>query len=204
MCEVLNVDMTPHSSNTRSACVESAANFAEFEPWFGMEQEYTFYEQSYDSLKYGQPLGFPPSGYPAPQGGYYCGVGADEVYGREISEAHATACIEAGLDISGTNAEVMPGQWEFQIGPVGAPAIGDQIWVARWLLYRIAEDWNISATLDPKPVKGDWNGAGMHTNFSTKAMREEGGYDAIVAACEALEKMQIYTLKIMVLESKID
>jgi glutamine synthetase len=188
MCEVMNVDMTPHASNTRAALVESAENFGEFEPWFGMEQEYTFYEQSYDSLKYGQPLGFPPSGYPAPQGGYYCGVGADEVYGREISEAHATACIEAGLGISGTNAEVMPGQWEFQIGPIGAPDIGDQIWVARWLLYRIAEDWNISATLDPKPVKGDWNGAGMHTNFSTKQMREDGGYEAIVAGCEALGK----------------
>ena len=82
-------------------------------------------------------------GYPAPQGGYYCGVGADEVYGRSISEDHATACMEAGLNISGTNAEVMPGQWEFQIGPVGAPDIGDQIWIARWLLYRIAEDYNI-------------------------------------------------------------
>ena len=93
MCGVLNVDMTPHASNTRAACAASAENFSEFEPMFGLEQEYTFYEQSYDSLKYGQPLGFPPSGYPAPQGGYYCGVGADEVYGREISEAHATACI---------------------------------------------------------------------------------------------------------------
>ncbi len=150
MCEVLNVDMTPHASNTRAACAESAENFSEFEPMFGLEQEYTFYEQSYDSLKYGQPLGFPPSGYPAPQGGYYCGVGADEVYGRDISEEHATACMEAGLEISGTNAEVMPGQWEFQIGPVGSPAIGDQIWVARWLLYRIAEDYNISATLRSK------------------------------------------------------
>jgi len=188
MCEVLNVDMTPHASNTRAACVASAENFSEFEPMFGLEQEYTFYEQSYDSLKYGQPLGFPPSGYPAPQGGYYCGVGADEVYGRSISEDHATACMEAGLNISGTNAEVMPGQWEFQIGPVGAPDIGDQIWIARWLLYRIAEDYNISATLTPKPVKGDWNGAGMHTNFSTKQMREDGGYDAIVAGCEALGK----------------
>ena len=188
MCEVMNVDMTPHASNTRAALVESASNFSEFEPWFGMEQEYTFYEQSYDSLKYGQPLGFPPSGYPAPQGGYYCGVGADEVYGREISEAHATACIEAGLGISGTNAEVMPGQWEFQIGPVGAPDIGDHIWVARWLLYRIAEDWNISATLNPKPVKGDWNGAGMHTNFSTKQMREDGGWDKIIEACEKLSE----------------
>ena len=188
MCEVLNVDMTPHVSNTRAGCVEAAENFAEFEPIFGLEQEYTFYEQSYDSLKVGQPLGFPPSGYPAPQGGYYCGVGADEVYGREISEEHASACIIAGLEISGTNAEVMPGQWEYQIGPIGSPDIGDQIWISRWLLYRIAEDYNISATLDPKPVKGDWNGAGMHTNFSTKQMREDGGYDAIVAGCEALGK----------------
>ena len=188
MCEVLNVDMTPHASNTRAACAASAENFSEFEPMFGLEQEYTFYEQSYDSLKYGQPLGFPPSGYPAPQGGYYCGVGSDEVYGRSISEDHATACMEAGLNISGTNAEVMPGQWEFQIGPVGAPNIGDEIWIARWLLYRIAEDYNISATLTPKPVKGDWNGAGMHTNFSTKQMREDGGYDAVIAGCEALGK----------------
>ena len=188
MCEVLNVDMTPHASNSRAACAASAENFAEFEPMFGLEQEYTFYEQSYDSLKYGQPLGFPPSGYPAPQGGYYCGVGSDEVYGRSISEDHATACMEAGLNISGTNAEVMPGQWEFQIGPVGAPNIGDEIWIARWLLYRIAEDYNISATLTPKPVKGDWNGAGMHTNFSTKQMREDGGYPAVIAGCEALEK----------------
>ena len=188
MCEVLNVDMSPHESNTRAGCEASADNFAEYESLFGMEQEYTFFDQSYDTSHYGQPLGFPPTGFPAPQGGYYCGVGADEIYGRDISEAHATACIEAGIEISGTNAEVMPGQWEFQIGPVGAPEIGDQIWIARWLLYRIAEDYNVSATLQAKPVKGDWNGAGMHTNFSTKQMREDGGYDAIIAGCEALGK----------------
>ncbi len=179
MCEVLNTDMTPHATNTRRECVEVAEEFNAHEPWFGIEQEYTFYKD-------GRPLGWPPGGYPAPQGGYYCGIGDDEVFGREVVEAHTTACIKAGLEISGTNAEVMMGQWEFQIGPLDPVACSDQVWLARWLLYRIGEDFGISATLDPKPIQGDWNGAGAHTNFSTKAMREN--YDAIIAAAEALGK----------------
>jgi glutamine synthetase len=177
MAEVLNTDMTPHPSNTRAACVETAEKFKDQQPIFGIEQEYTFFAE-------GKPLGFPLGGFPAPQGGYYCGVGADEIYGRDVVEAHLDNCLKAGLSISGINAEVMPGQWEFQVGPVAAPQVADELWVARWLLYRTAEDFGVAATLDPKPVKGDWNGAGAHTNFSTKAMRED--YDAIVKACEAL------------------
>ena len=177
MCEVLNIDMTPHESNTRAALTEVAEKFAAQEPIFGIEQEYTFFEGS-------RPLGFPEGGFPAAQGGYYCGVGADEIFGRDIVEAHLENCLKAGLAISGINAEVMPGQWEFQVGPVSPLEVSDQLWVARWLLYRTAEDFDVSATLDPKPVKGDWNGAGAHTNFSTKAMRE--GYDAIITACESL------------------
>jgi glutamine synthetase len=179
MCEVLLTDMTPHTTNTRAQLEAVAGQYGDQEPLFGIEQEYTFFED-------GRPLGFPAGGFPAPQGFYYCGVGADEVYGRDIVEAHLDACLIAGLGVSGINAEVMPGQWEFQVGPLAPLAVSDQLWLARWLLYRIAEEFGVSATLDPKPVKGDWNGAGAHTNFSTKAMRES--YDPIIKACEALGK----------------
>lgn len=177
LCEVLLTDMTPHPTNTRAACAAVGEKYADQEPIFGIEQEYTF-------LKEGRPLGWPSGGFPGPQGPYYCGVGADEIWGRDIVEAHTTACMEAGLHISGTNAEVMMGQWEFQIGPIGPPQVGDEMYIARWLLYRIAEDFDVAVTIDPKPMPGDWNGAGAHTNFSTKAMRE--GWDPIITACEAL------------------
>jgi glutamine synthetase len=177
MCEVLLTDMTPHPSNTRAACAASAEKYSELDMWFGIEQEYTYF----DGIK---PLGWPDNGFPAPQGGYYCGVGSDEVFGRPIVEAHLDACMQAGLAIAGINGEVMPGQWEFQIGAIPAPAVADHLWVARWLLYRIGEQFNVSATLDPKPVRGDWNGAGAHTNFSTVTMRND--YDACVAAADAL------------------
>ena len=181
MCEVFNADGTVHESNARAALRVLAEKHADQEAWFGIEQEYTFF----DGIK---PLGWPDNGFPAPQGGYYCGVGSDEVYGRDIVEDHLEACLLAGIEMSGINAEVMPGQWEFQIGPVGPLEVADEVWLARWLLYRIGEDYGVSATLHPKPVKGDWNGAGAHTNFSTKAMREPGGLTVIEEACKKLGK----------------
>jgi len=181
MCEVFNADGTVHESNKRAALREISEKYTSQEAWFGIEQEYTFF----DGIK---PLGWPDNGFPAPQGGYYCGVGSDEVYGREIVEDHMDACLLAGINMSGINAEVMPGQWEFQVGPSGPLEVSDQLWIARWLLYRIGEDYGVSATLDPKPVKGDWNGAGAHTNFSTKTMREPGGMEVIESACKALGK----------------
>ena len=177
MCEVLLTDMTPHPSNTRAQCAVVDAKYASHESWFGLEQEYTFFDGT-------RPLGWPDNGFPAPQGGYYCGVGADEVFGRDIVERHMDACLKAGLAIGGINAEVMPGQWEFQIGPLGALEVSDHLWIARFLLYRIAEDHGVTVRLDAKPVKGDWNGAGCHTNYSTKEMRES--YAPIIAGCEAL------------------
>jgi glutamine synthetase len=169
MCEVLLKDGKPHPTNTRAACAKVAKKYAAQESWFGLEQEYTMLSED------GWPFGFPVGGFPKPQGPYYCGVGAGRVVGREIVERHTQACIDAGIAISGTNSEVMPGQWEFQVGPLGPLDVSDDLYVARWLLHRIAEDYGVVISFDAKPMKGDWNGAGCHTNFSTKAMREEQG-----------------------------
>ena len=181
MCEVLNADFTPHVTNERAATVAVAKKYASFEPKFGIEQEYTFFQD-------GRPYGWPEDGFPAPQGPYYCGVGGAKMPGRDIVEAHTLACIRAGLGIEGTNAEVMMGQWEFQVGVLGPVEVGDQLWLARWLLERIAEEFGVDVSFDAKPVKGDWNGAGAHTNFSTKQMRATGGYSAVIAAAEAIGK----------------
>ena len=181
MCEVMNADGSVHASNTRAHLREIEEKFSKENIWFGIEQEYTFFEGR-------NPLGWPEGGYPAPQGPFYCGVGADEAFGREIVEDHLDLCLEAGLELSGINAEVMPGQWEYQNGPLGPLEVADQMWVSRWLLYRISEDYGVSATLHPKPVKGDWNGAGAHINFSTQSMREKDGLKVIEDACEKLSK----------------
>lgn len=180
LCEVLNSDGSPHPSNTRHVLEKIAEKHKDAEPWFAVEQEYTLYQKDW-------PLGWPEKGFPHPQGRYYCGVGYDEVHGRPLVNAHAAAALRAGLAISGINAEVMPAQWEFQVGPLPPLELGDELWLCRWLLYRIGEDYGAYAKLDPKPMSGDWNGAGGHTNFSTRAMRAEGGLNTVNEACEKLK-----------------
>jgi glutamine synthetase len=168
LCEVYGAQGEPHPSNRR-AILRKIVDLVpgSKDSWFGFEQEYTLFKGS-------RPLGFGEDRrFPAAQGPYYCGVGADEVFGRPLVEEHLEMCSKAGLVLTGINAEVMPGQWEFQVGGPGMGPISasDHLWVARWLLYRLGEKYGIHATLDPKPVPGDWNGAGMHTNFSTREMR---------------------------------
>eukprot|EP01084_Bolivina_argentea_P250014 418720_1 len=192
LCECLDAkSMSAIATNTRAdaALIFSKEEVCNLEPWYGIEQEYTL---MYIDCR--TPLGW-KNGFPSAQGPYYCGVGANVSYGRHVAEAHYRACLFAGLDISGINAEVMPGQWEFQVGPCIGIDSGDQLMLARYLLQRVAEDFNVVVSFDPKPVKGDWNGAGAHCNYSTKLMREKGGYKYIIQAVERLGKVHEIHMK---------
>jgi glutamine synthetase len=175
-------DHEPLESNTRfeaNRCMEIAKSQ---EPWFGIEQEYTLLSPTTM-----WPLGWPVNGFPAPQGPYYCSAGAGCAIGRDIADAHYKACLFAKINISGVNAEVMPGQWEYQVGPCTGIESGDQLWMSRYLMYRIAEMFNVIVSFDPKPVPGDWNGAGGHVNYSNNDTRKANtGWDAIQAQCEKL------------------
>ncbi|KAL8120505.1 glutamine synthetase nodule isozyme-like [Apium graveolens] len=185
MCDAYTPTGKPIPTNKRSKAAEifSHPKVVAEAPWYGIEQEYTLLQKDVD-----WPLGWPVGGFPGPQGPYYCGIGADKAFGRDIADAHYKACLFAGINISGINAEVMPSQWEFQVGPVAGIAAADQLWVARYILERITEIAGVVLSFDPKLIPGDWNGAGAHTNFSTKSMREDGGFNVIK---EAIEKLRL-------------
>lgn len=181
MTEVLNADGTAHVSNGR-ATIDESEDGEDF--WFGFEQEYFLWDPVTDL-----PSGFPAGGFPRPQGPYYCSVGASNTYGREVVEDHLDICIEAGLNIEGINAEVAAGQWEFQIFAKSAKRAGDEIWIARYILERTAEKYGLSIDWHPKPLGDtDWNGSGMHANFSNGEMREAGKEDVFTKICEEFGK----------------
>ena len=175
MTEVYNADGTPHETNGRATIDDSDDDF-----WFGFEQEYFIMD-----TKTQLPLGFPVGGYPGPQGMYYCSVGGKNTWGRDLVEEHADLCIEAGLNFEGINQEVAAGQWEFQLFAKGAKKAGDEIWVARYLLDRLTESYGYYIEYHPKPIKGDWNGSGMHANFSNTTLRTCGSKETYEAICEA-------------------
>ncbi len=188
MCEVFNPDGTPHESNKR-ALLRQHSSWAESSGfWWGFEQEYFLTKDK-------QPLGFPAGGYPDPQGLYYCGVGGNQVKGRSLVESHLLKCLDLGIDLTGINAEVAVGQWEFQCFAKDTLKACDDLWMSRYLLYKMAESHGLDADIRPKPVLGDWNGSGCHTNFSDHKMRigagGEGYFTAILDSLDRRHKNHI-------------
>lgn len=193
LCDtILPKSHAPLPSNTRAPAKAVFDQKLDEEPWFGIEQEYTLMNKLNT-----KPLGFPEGGgYPAPQGPYYCGAGYDSAIGRLVADSHFKACLYSGVKIAGINAEVMPGQWEYQIGPSTGIDSGDHMWMSRYLMFRVCEMLGCNVTFDPKPASGDWNGAGCHTNYSTKVMRAPGGYAQIIEAVEKLGKKHDEHMKV--------
>lgn len=174
MNEVLNSDGSAHESNGRATINDDDDDF-----WFGFEQEYFLWDPETNL-----PLGFPKD--QTPQGQFYCSVGAKNTFGREVMDRHLDICLDAGINVEGTNAEVAAGQWEFQTFAKGAAKAGDEMWVARYLLERLAEEYGLSIEYHPKPLGDtDWNGSGMHANFSNTTLRTCGSKETYEKICEA-------------------
>lgn len=171
LCDTYNPDGTPHVTNNRVKCLDTHNKTLDHEALFGIEQEYIIYDARTD-MPFGWLNGTLPSKIHMEQGPFYCSAGGDVTFGREICSKHMSYCLKAGLAICGTNAEVTPSQWEFQIGPLSAIDVSDQLWIARYILNRVAESFGCYIKYHPKPMK-EWNGSGCHTNFSTKLMREK-------------------------------
>ena len=163
LCDTYHMNGEPHTTNTR-VIAENIFNKKIYEhPWFGLEQEYFLI-----NLETGLPLGC-EKGIPK-QGQFYCSVGSGNALGRPLVEEHLEACLYAGLKIGGINAEVAPGQWEFQIGPCEGIEAGDHLWIARYILERLSEKYGYRVDYSPK-LSSEINGSGCHCNYSTKDMR---------------------------------
>uniref|UniRef100_A0A7N8XWF2 Glutamine synthetase n=1 Tax=Mastacembelus armatus TaxID=205130 RepID=A0A7N8XWF2_9TELE len=188
LCEVLDGNYAPTGSNQRSQCVKVMENVKDFQPWFGMEQEYMLLGLD------GKPFGWPSLGLPFTADP--CTVGINNMLGRDISISHYRACLYAGINISGTNAEAFPTQWEFQVGPCEGIEVGDHVWMARYILHRVCEDFGVVASLDATPIEEKNHTSGCHTNFSTKEMRSKGGLQYIEEAIARLSKRHSQHLRV--------
>lgn len=193
MCDTYTPNGVHCKTNSRNPAKAIFDRDLEQAPWFGMEQEFFLID-----CNTGKPLGFPnPPTQPRPQGPYYCSIGAENAFGRSLVNDAYQKCFQAGVTVSGMNGEVAPGQWEIQVGPVQGIDAGDELWMLRYILGRVSEEWSerynrvIKMDFGSKPVidrDDSWNGSGMHVNFSTLSMREEGGMDVIMNAVEKLRE----------------
>ena len=195
MCDTYDSEDNPSLYNYRKWANNIFNEKLDAIPWFGIEQEFFL------MTKYGNPVGYDSSLETVGQGQFYCSVGSQNAFGRKVIDEFYEHCLYAGINISGINAEVAPGQWEYQIGPSVGITAPDQIYLSRYIIQRIAEKYDYVIDFGPKPLSGNWNGSGCHTNYSTKYMREgtedKTGLDYINEAIDKLalkhfEHMEVY------------
>ena len=184
LCDTYHPNGVPHTTNTRYRASLVFEQGSKFEPLYGLEQEFFMID-----INTQRPLGFPKelTNYPEPQGKYYCGIGTGKIYRRNIMEEAFENCMYAGISLTGMNYEVAPGQCELQVSDYGIAA-ADHLVMCRYILERTFEPYDIVLNIAPKPIKGDWNGSGCHSNFSTNEMRGEGGIKKIMEGVEKLSK----------------
>lgn len=171
----------PTLTNYRKGCLQLCEKGEVEDPWFGFNQE--FFLSTPDN----RPLGWPPGGYPAPPGPYYCAIGANKIVARDLMEAFYRCCLYAGIHINGINPGTTPSQWNFQVGPSPGVKAADDLWMARYILARLAEEYGTVASFEPQPVP-DWPGNGTFVYFSTKDMREEDGILVIERSIDKLAR----------------
>lgn len=192
LCECLDPELKPIKSNNRAEAADLFKYYKDQKPWFGLEQEYVLCVLTSD-MKQEIPVGWEYT-RGSLQGDYYCGVGSRNSFSRGIVEEHYSLCLKMGLKISGTNAEVMPGQWEFQVGPSEGIDAADELIMARYILEKLCEKYNVWVSYNPK-ISQDYNGSGCHINFSTEDMRGENGMKYIKKAIVNMNRMHSKTLK---------
>ena len=166
MCDCYDINDKPIETNTRYDANNIFNLKLNNKPWYGIEQEYFIINKLTN-----KPFGYPEDGKEN-QGKYYCSIGSDNVFCRNIVEKHYNYCLQAGLLISGVNSEVAPGQWEYQIGPVEGILAADQHNISRYILIKLSEEFDVRIDFNPKPLEGKWNGSGCHVNFSTESTRK--------------------------------
>ena len=199
LCEIYIKDNIPHPDNTRFNANELFNKHLEYEPMFGLEQEFFISTSKLKNNDIEVPVvnslvNNLDNGSICYQEDYYCGIKGNNRLGKKYIDEILDNLLYSNLSITGMNAEVAPSQWEFQVCTTGISA-ADELILLRYICNRTLDKYNLFMDIRAKPMKGDWNGSGCHVNFSTKEMREENGYKKIEEAIERLSKKHILHIK---------
>jgi len=134
LCDTYDTNNNPLNSNHRVKANNVFKSKLDEEPWYGIEQEFFMIDMNSK-----QPLNVKNLNL---KGKHYCGIGINHKT-RKIMDEMYDACLYSNLDISGINAEVAEGQWEYQIGPVCGINASDQLLISRYIIQRIAEKYEV-------------------------------------------------------------